>query len=153
MKKLFAIYILFLVVVTTAYCQSSIGLDSLFLTTRDPDLGLYRALPDSSNKWTSQLELNVAFYMSDTTQLDTIEVRYGTAQGLSDILDLNLVPVMVNGKPYLACNGKQYPIYSNYKVYVTCMIPEYTLLDGADYVWVRAKDKKGNYTNILQDVN
>ena len=151
MKKIVAINIFFFIVVTTGFSQSSIGLDSLFLTTRNL-MGLDEIIPTLGDSST-QVELNVAFYISDTTQLDSVEVRYGTASGKSDLLDLTLNFTYVNGKPYLVYNNKQYPIYANYRVYITYLIPAYTLQNGADYVWVRAKDEQGKYTNILTDVN
>ena len=155
MKKLFVIYIFFLVLAPAAYSQSSIGLDSLFLTTRNlmQKNELTPPLPGDSSSKSIQVELDVAFFISDTTQLDYVEVRYGTTAGASDIFDMTLSYQLVNQKPFLIVNGTQFPVYGNYRVYITQLIPQFTLQDAPDYVWIRAKDKQGRYTNILTDVN
>ena len=152
MKKIVIIFIVYILGGKSAFCQSSsINLDSIFLTTRNL-MGMSEVIPQP-NDYTSQVELNVAFYISDTTQLDSVEVRYGTSSGKADILDLSLKFMYVDQKPYLVVNGMKYPVYGNYRVYITYLIPEYTLQNGADYVWVRAKDEQGKYSNILTDIN
>jgi hypothetical protein len=136
----------------SAQTPSNIKLDSLHLTTRNPNVNDDSPVSVFDTSYVSrQVELNAFFYVGNIWELDSIEIKYGTTQGASDIFDFNFEHIAIDSIAYIKSGNIQIPVI-NGQVYFTYLIPEHSL-QKPDYIWIRARDTKGQYSNILIDKN
>jgi hypothetical protein len=153
MKRFLTLIIVFIIYTDSlAQTESNIVLDSLHLTNRKADVNDNNPVSVFDTAFASRtVELNALFYIGNLWELDSIEIRYGTSPGLSDIIHLNLEHIVLDNSAYIRAGDIQIPVI-NGKVYFTYLIPE-TSLQESDHIWIRARDTQGRYSNILTDKN
>jgi hypothetical protein len=152
MRKLLFI-LAFLLQVTFASAQtSSIRLDSLYLTTRNLDINDDHPVSvfDTAHA-NRKVELNVLFSLSNVEELDILEIKYGTSQGASDVVNVSFQYVVIDNVPYIKLGNKKIPIVQG-KIYFTRLIPE-SSLQRLNYVSIRARDNQGRYSNTITAQN
>ena len=152
--KRFLILLAALIICTDTFSQdtSNIRLDSLHLTTRNLDVNDDHPVSVFDTAHASRkVELNALFYIGNRWELDSIEIKYGTSPGASDIIHLSFKQIVTDSIAYIQSGDIQFPII-NGTIYFTYLIPENSLQQ-PDYIWIRARDTQGRYSNIITDQN
>jgi hypothetical protein len=133
--------------------ESPLSLDSLHVTHRNPDVNDDSPVSVNDAAYESRtVELNVLFHIGNIAELDVIELRYGTSPGLPNLIEANFKMVVTDSLSYLKFGNTILPVIDQ-KVYFTQLLPERYVRRQPAYIWIRAKDTQGRYSNILTDNN
>lgn len=128
---------------------STVVLDSIWVGTRSLQ-GIDETLPPSVNDiaWNNRkVELNIIFYVKNPQLIQTISVKYGTANGLTDLALFSLNYLKENGKEYLVHNNKKFMIWKN-KICINQVVP-YSYVTSTGYAIIQAKDINNLYSNSI----
>ena len=132
-----------------ALAQSpNIHLDNLFIATKNTSSEIQPpvSIQDSAHS-NRKVFLDIFFTIDNLNSVDSIEIKYGSSNGSGNILTMKLKYSSANGSGVFLYGNKTYTTNNN-KIYLSELIPENTLLQHC-YIWIRAKDKSGSYSNIL----